>query len=121
MQQGTLALSPKSLMSDHVAVPLIEIVGVQLDLERNPRGTNYGHILENLERFESTEPADKDTGPGKSFALERLVIRDARAKLDLLLIGGEATQVSITIPEIILEDLHSWEMSTVVRSSSRCS
>ena len=114
LHQGKLALSPKSLMSDHVEVPLLEITGVHVDLERNQSGTNYGQILKNLERFESTEPPpeENETGPGKTFALGRLVIRDARANLDFLPIGGEASRVSITIPEIVLENLDSSEMST---------
>lgn len=113
LEQGTLALSAKSLLKDRVSVPLLEIIGVQIDLERNQSGTNYEHILKHLERFESSEaPVDDQEASGKSFALDRLVIRDARAKLDLLPIGGEATKVSITIPEIVLENLDSSEMST---------
>lgn len=113
LQQGKLAVSLKSLMTERVTVPLLEIIGVQIDLERNQSGTNYGSILENLERFESGEPPaeDREKAPGKTFVLERVVIRDVRANLDLLPIGGEATSVTLAIPEIVLEDLDSSGLS----------
>jgi hypothetical protein len=108
LDRAKLEFPLSALASERVVVPLLELDGIVLDLERNQNGTNYGTILTNLERFESGEPPAGETeeeAPGKIFVLERLVVRNVRADLDLLPIGGEATKVSVSIPEIVVEDL----------------
>ncbi len=109
LESGRLEVTLGSLMSDRVTAPLLELQGIGLDLERNEKGTNYGLILENLERFESGEapPPEEEEAGGKTFVIDRLVVRDIQAHVDLLPAGGQATELTLSIPEIVMEDLGS--------------
>jgi hypothetical protein len=109
LRAARLELPLSSLLEDEITIPELLLEGIVLDLERNASGTNYGRILENLERFESPEapPAEEPAGEGKTFTLQRLEIRDVRAMINLLPAGGDLTKLSIAIPPIIAEDLGS--------------
>lgn len=112
LRSSELELPLKALLEDRITIPALVLEGVTLDLERNSTGTNYGVILDNLKRFES-EPQDSPEAPsqgGKTFVLQRLVIRDVRASVELVPVGGDLTKLSLAIPEIVVEDLGS-EMS----------
>jgi hypothetical protein len=109
LRSTELELPLSALLSDRVTIPALELEGIVLSLERNGTGTNYGVILDHLQRFESGEaPAagEEPPGePGKTFVLSRLVIRDVHTSIDLLPEGGELTRLSLAIPEIVVEDL----------------
>lgn len=108
LRAANLELPLSTLMEEHITIPALTLEGIVLDLERNASGTNYGLILENLQRFESGEAPEPEEGPaepGKKFTLKRLVIRDVRANVNLLPAGGELTKLSLAIPEIVAEDL----------------
>lgn len=107
-----LALPLSSLREDRVTIPELVLEGVVLDLERNASGTNYDPILEHLSRFETGAPAGGETAStsgesGKVFVLQKLVVRDVRATVNLLPEGGELTKLSLSIPEIVVTDLGS--------------
>jgi hypothetical protein len=107
LREARLEVATGSVLSERIRVPLLELSGIALDLEKNAQGTNYGAILDNLGRFESgnATPAEEEAaGGGKSFVLERLVVRDVTARIDLLPMGGEATEITLSIPEIVLEN-----------------
>ena len=113
LRSTALELPLSTLLEDRITIPSLALEGITIDLERNASGTNYGVILDNLGRFESSEK--KESGPekeggGKAFLLQRLVIRDVRAAVNLVPAGGELTKLSLSIPEIVVEDLGS-EMS----------
>lgn len=111
LQAARLDLPLSSLADDPVTIPALVLEGITLDLERNSGGTNYGVILDNLSRFESKQPeaGEGSDSPeaGKAFLLRRLVLREARAIVDLVPGGGELTKLSLSIPEIVVEDLGS--------------
>jgi len=109
LRSARLELPLSALRAQRVQIPALEIEGVSLSLERNGQGTNYGVILDNLKRFESgpKEPEAPETGGGKVFALDRLTIRDVHVSIDLLPIGGEATQASLSLPELEVKGLGS--------------
>jgi hypothetical protein len=108
LRSTQLDLPLSTLMEDRITIPLLELKGIGLDLERNASGTNYGVILDHLKRFESGEaPAEEggsDGGKGKTFVLQKLVIRDVRAAVNLLPAGGDLTKLSLSIPEIVIEN-----------------
>jgi hypothetical protein len=111
LRSTALELPLGTLLGDRISIPSLELEGIALDLERNAQGTNYGQILDSLKRFESGASAggadETATGGGKTFVLQRLVIRDVRASVNLLPAGGELTQLSLAIPEILVTDLAS--------------
>jgi hypothetical protein len=104
-----LELPLSALREERITVPLLEIEGIALDLERNATGTNYGVILENLKRLETGAPAPP-AEKGKAFVVQRLVVRDVHASIDLVpALGavGDLTKLSLSIPEVVVEELGS--------------
>ncbi len=111
LRAGRLELPLSALLEERITIPALVLEGITIDLERNSKGTNYGMILDNLKRFESGKaPApekEPDGGGGKTFLLQKLVLRDTRAVVNLLPEGGDLTKLSLSIPEIVVEDLGS--------------
>ena len=112
LRSARLELPLGSLLESRVTIPALELEGIAVDLERNSRGTNYGVILDNLSRFESgaKEPrgeGGETAGGGKTYVVQKLVIRDVRASVNLVPAGGDLTKLSLAVPEIVVEDLAS--------------
>lgn len=114
LRSTELELPLSTLLEPRITIPSLVLEGITLDLERNASGTNYGLILDNLKRFESApgtgEPGEPASEGGKTFLLQRLVIRDVRATANLIPAGGDLTKLSLAVPEIVVEGLGS-EMS----------
>ena len=109
--RGRLDLSLGSLREDTVEVPLLSVDGVELVLEREAGKTNYGVILQNLKRFESSDPtppaAAAEPEAQKKFVVRELVIRDVEARVDWAKELGESGRVVAQIPEIRLRNVGS--------------
>lgn len=111
LRSGRLELPLKRLLDPRITIPALELEGIAIDLERNSKGTNYGVILDNLSRFESGagksgSQAQEEAG-GKTYQLQKLVIRDVRASVNLVPEGGALTRLDLAVPEIVVEDLAS--------------
>jgi uncharacterized protein involved in outer membrane biogenesis len=107
-------VSMESFASDIVTLPLVEVSDLTLDLERNSSGTNYGALLDNLERLLEDEgsaggepggEAGEETTSGKSFRIDRISLRNISVTVNLLPAGGDITRQTLTIPEIELTDV----------------
>lgn len=110
LRGAQLELPLAALLEERITIPALVLEGITIDIERNSKGTNYGVILGNLERFESGESSPSDdagSGEGKTFLLQRLVLRDIRAQVNLVPAGGDLTRLSLSVPEIVVEDLGS--------------
>ena len=99
-----------ALREPRVVVPLLEIDGIAIDLERNAKGTNYAAILDHLEHLQSAGPsapevAAEEGGSSQVYVLQKLVIRDVHASIALLPLGGEATRATLSIPEVVVTEL----------------
>lgn len=111
LRSARLELPLSTLMQSRITIPSLVLEGITIALERNAQGTNYGVILDNLGRFEGGETpqpeGESDGEAGKTFLLQSLVIRDVRAAVNLLPTGGDLTKLSLSIPEIVVDDLRS--------------
>jgi len=110
LRSASLEVPATHLLARRVRIPALELEGITLDLERNDKGTNYRQILDNLGRFESGGGEPGDEAPAedaKTYHVERLVIRDVRAIVQLFPAGGAATKLDFAVPEIVVEDLAS--------------
>lgn len=111
LRAAQLELPLSALMEARITIPALVLEGITLDLERNSEGTNYGVILDNLARFESGQAAapekEPDSSGGKTFLLQKLVLRDMRAVVNLVPARGNLTKLSLSIPAIVVEDLGS--------------
>lgn len=97
--EGSMAVDLRSLLSDEVHTRRLELSGVELAIERTAAGTNYGAVLENLQRSGSSGTE------GKRFVIDELVIRDARVQMALSMPGLAPLQRELALPEIRLEDV----------------
>ena len=116
LRSARLELPLRQLLETRITIPVLELEGITIHLERGASGTNFGQILDHLARFESgsdappgegAPPDESEKGEGKTFHLQRLVIRDVRASVQLIPAAGELTQLEVSVPEIVVDDLAS--------------
>lgn len=104
--QLDLALRPGSVLEETVEINRFELDGVDLHLEQKPGTTNVSVILENIARL-SGDKTEEETKGGKKVKVDRVVIRNVVAHIQVLPIGGEAATLTVKVPEIVLEDVTS--------------
>lgn len=100
-----------SLRSEQIEIAKVEITGVRLDLEGTPDGTNFGKILDSLEKLKGKdtpgEPAPEPApeGEGKAIKIGELVLKDIalHTRFTSGLTGSQ--EASLTIPELKLTNL----------------
>lgn len=113
LSEAELDVEVGSLLSDTLVVPRILIAGVTLDIVQNDQGTNYGVIMENLERLKTEgegaeEPGGEEPprsgGPGKKILLREVIVRDVRvtANIDTKIAGQK--EFTYTLPELVLTE-----------------
>jgi hypothetical protein len=108
---GNTQVELDSLRSDVVRVPTLELADVELLLQRREGRSNYGTILDNLERFSGKDgkpPAEEDPD-AKRFMIGSIVIKNVVADFDLLPVGGQLTRAKVTIPLLTLENVGTAE------------
>ena len=115
MSQGLLAVEARSLLQDIVRMPLIEMRGVRIDLDKNRQGSNYQVLLDNLARVSDGEPEEPTTTPepppepapdpeeeGRTLHIERIALLDIEVHVRLASFGGDVTRISIRTEEILI-------------------
>lgn len=103
LDDGYLSVTARSLLADEVHVPVVELDGLEVHLDKEGSRTNYKIILDHLREGES-EPS---TGPGKRFRIDKVVVKKVVAYYDVLPIGGKITRVKTVIDRLELTDLSS--------------
>jgi hypothetical protein len=104
MDTGGLEVTLGSLLKDTVVVPTLELDNIDLILEKKDGNANYSEIQTNLAGQDSQ---DKNTQPGKKFIINDLLIKNVTVHADVSPFGGEATRVTLNIPEIHLKNVGS--------------
>ena len=102
LDHGELEVSLGTLTGERIVAPLLALSGIELRLERRAGETNFGQVLASLERAAGSGSEDEG---GKRFVLKRVEIRDVSALVDLIEVGGELTEFTVTLPELVLEDM----------------
>lgn len=129
LEEAQMRFAVGSALTDTLEVPFIGLRGFDVHLEKVGDQTNYEVILDNLAGVEDEEaPAPEGGGGepevaegpegsgGKKLSIQKIVIQNVRADVDLVPQGGELTHFAITIPEIVLDDLRD-DMTTAELSS----
>jgi hypothetical protein len=111
----------ETLLEDVVVVPLFALDGVDVALEREGEQTNYGVILENMQRFESGKPRAQAAEPGSAgserrFIVKRLVISDVKAHVEWSGLAADESALQVVIPQIELKDIGAQNARGVVMS-----
>ncbi|HRQ72472.1 MAG TPA: hypothetical protein PLU35_05535 [Phycisphaerales bacterium] len=103
---GGVSVSFGTLRREIVELPRLELADLTVNLERADGKANYQAIIDNLKRFESGK--DKpSTGEEKRFVIRRVDVRNVRANVSMLPVGGTLTTVQVIVPEIVLTDVGS--------------
>jgi hypothetical protein len=105
---GGVAVSLGTLNSKTVELPELNLTDIDVNLQKSGGKANYKVILDNLKRLESggkPKQPKAGSGGGKDFVIKKVEIRNITAHVDLLPIGGEASKVDVTVPEIVLTDV----------------
>ncbi len=101
-----------TLLSDSIHVREFALDGVVVNLERTGGKTNYGTILDHVEKLSPSSadaPAEsaESSGSSRELKIDRLVIRDVRTSLHLSGIAGAAGSFQVEVPEVVLKDFNS--------------
>jgi hypothetical protein len=96
-----VAMRPASVLGDAIEVNRFELDGVDLHLEQKPGTSNVSVILDNIARLSGEKRGEAEGGT--KVKVDRIVIRNVVAHIQVLPIGGEATTLTVKVPEIVLE------------------
>ena len=118
---GRMEVSIDSLQKQVVEVPVFALEGIEVALEKAKGKTNYGVILANLKRFESSgskpAPAESgEAGPGKRLIVRELLIRDVSAHVEHTEGLGALGAIDVKVPEIRLKDIGAHNAQGVAMS-----
>lgn len=106
----TVAIRPTTMFKEKLVIKSIEMDGPFITYEGKMSGSNLTKIQENIDEFVAkvkglagqSEGEDKPSG-GKKLQVDEIVIRNAKVKLALTMLGGKGT--SVNLPEIRLSGL----------------
>lgn len=101
LDQGQVAVSLGTLTKKRVVIPTLHLKGLEMFLEKKDGKANYQVIMDNL-ALKPVPPED-----AKTYVINDLLLTDITVHANLLPVGGQLTQKSITIPEIQLRDVGS--------------
>jgi hypothetical protein len=108
LKSAEMRVEPRTVLGSPVVVSRIAISGVQINLEGSGRKTNYGAVLESVQRLGGGESA---RARGSSEAREVLVreirIEDVSARLAFAPLGRRLTTAEARIPEFKLVNVSS--------------
>ena len=111
-----LAVDRGSVLGDTVRVSRFEIDGLDIYIEQKLGGSNVKAVMKNLERFQGSggEPAEEGEAPGepsagggKKVQVDRILVRNVVAHVQLLPGVGKASTLTVEVPEIVLDDVTS--------------
>jgi uncharacterized protein involved in outer membrane biogenesis len=97
-------LDAKSLLSNIIRIEEIYVDQPEITFERTQSGSNINQIEKHTEQFggsnKSKTPAAEREKTGKRVVIDRLMIKNAKVKLEAGLVKGE-----MTLPEIQMNDI----------------
>lgn len=109
--QFSMAVDTGTLMADTVVVKDFDLNGLELYIEQTLQGSNIQAIMKNLERFAAKKGPDdqpdqqpEPEGPGKKVKVDRLVVRNVVAHLNLLGQNLDIKVDEMTFPELTQEN-----------------
>jgi len=109
MKSGRLDVQadPGSLLGDTVVANRFELDGLDLHVEQKLGGSNISTVLENIKSKAGEKPEETEEGAGRKVRVDRIVLRNVVAHVQVLPVGGEATTLNVEVPEIVLEGVTS--------------
>src|SRR5262249_52901007 len=109
LDKGDVAVNAKSLLSDVVHVPKIELDKLTLEFEEKVGGgSNVDAILDNVKKFTAgNKSAEQSDSGGKKSVIDELTLTDIKvtARASGIPLGGQG--ITITVPKVQLKDIGS--------------
>jgi uncharacterized protein involved in outer membrane biogenesis len=111
--EATLALTPRSLLSDKIIIKTIRVQGPEITYETNLKDSNLSKIVANMQEVtgggqkepaKPQEPAQpKEAKPAKKLEVDEFIITGGKIHVSVTALnGGTAT---VPLPDIHLKDL----------------
>jgi hypothetical protein len=105
--EATLALTPKSLLSDKIIVKSIKVQGPEITYETDLKNNNLSKILANVQEATGggqKEPSQpKEAKPAKKLEVDEFIIAGGRIHVSVTALGGGTA--TVPLPDIHLKDL----------------
>lgn len=105
----SVALEPKSLLSDKIVISTINVIDPEVTLETDLHANNLSKILANLEETtggsnsESAQPKDPAAQTKKKLQVDDFLISGGKLHVTVTSFGGRTA--SVKLPEIHIKDL----------------
>jgi len=114
LNQARTEFSLASLFDNRLVLPRLELQGAVLNLESNGLSTNYGKIIDYLEKTKKAEEGEKTENStakpqekGKEFIIHEIIIQDVVVRGSVGVWGSPQIGTTLKISEIRLEDIGS--------------
>jgi hypothetical protein len=111
--EATLALTPKSLLSDKIIIKTIRVQGPEITYETNLKDSNLSKIVANMQEATGggqTEPAKpqepakpKEAKPAKKLEVDEFIISGGKIHVSVTALGGGTA--TVPLPDIHFTDL----------------
>ena len=105
--EASLALTPKSLLSDKIIVKSIRVQGPEITYETNLKNSNLSTIVANMQGATGSgqkEPAQPKEGkPAKKLEVDEFTISGGKIHVSVTALGGGTA--TVPLPDIHLTDL----------------
>ena len=100
-----------TILSDRIQMDELTLDGVDVSLERTSSGTNYGKILDHLDKLSSGGGKGEEKAPpskgGKQLTIAKIEVKNVRVHLHLSGVPLASGSSDLDIPSIVIKDFHS--------------
>lgn len=99
-----------TVLSDRIEMQEFVLDGLDVALERNAQGSNWGRILDHVEKVSgpaAEPPEEPASGPGRSLSIRRIEIRGVKVALTLADVPIGAGTHALELPAIVIADFKS--------------
>ena len=105
-----------SLFSDPIVVNKFELDGLEVNIEQKVGTSNVSEVLANVERLASGEEETEEQveEQGSKVKVDRIVIKNITANVQLLPIAGSATVLTVKVARLELNDVSTGEEGATV-------
>lgn len=92
----------RSLFTDTLRIPKLEIKGLELNMEQQGLKNNVSQLLEQIKKSAGSKPPDPHA---KKLQIDQIVIRDITAHVQVIPSGGKTSTLDVKVPELVLDNV----------------
>jgi len=111
MKTARAAWQNGSIVSDRIQMDELVLDGVDVSLERTDSGTNYGKILDHLDKLsggkEEKKPESPESKGGKQLTIKKIEVKNVHVSLHLSGVPLASGSTDLNIPSLVINDFRS--------------